>query len=224
MKKLSLIQSELKVGKTRFNKFGNFNYRSCEDIFDAIKPLLEKHKCSLVVTDTIEAVGNIIYVNATATLTDEESKDFTKVSAQAGIEPRKGMDIAQSFGASSSYARKYALSGMFLLDDVNDPDTFEGGKHPQPAIKANVPPSPPSPPSSPSPQTPPAAPAPPTTSAPPAPTKTIVSDNPEALYNAIMKTATKAELRELYKANKALFDSNQSIYNAMITRSKDLMP
>lgn len=218
MKKLSIIQSELKVGKSRFNSFGKYSYRSCEDIFDAVKPLLQKHNCALTVTDVIEQVGNVLFVNASATLKDNESEDLVTVSAQAGIAERKGMDIAQSFGASSSYARKYALSGLFLLDDVQDPDTFEPGQRPQPAVKNDAPPK----------QT--------TASqttlidtptmpndvieAMTKPVEIVKSDDPQVVYNAVITANSKAELREIYKANKALFDGNQSVYNAMILRAK----
>jgi aminoglycoside N3'-acetyltransferase len=121
MEALIKIQSELKAPKNQFNKFGNYTYRSCEDILEAVKPLLLKHGCTLTVFDEVKQVGNIIYVEATASI--QKGDEGRSVTAQAGINPdRKGMDIAQSFGASSSYARKYALNGLFLIDDTKDPD------------------------------------------------------------------------------------------------------
>jgi hypothetical protein len=121
MNKLTIIQSELKAPKNQFNAFGKYKYRSCEDILEAIKPLLLKHDCRLVIQDEIKEVGSIIYCEARAIFYDG-SESFL-ATAQAGIEPnRKGMDIAQSFGSSSSYARKYALNGLFLIDDTKDPD------------------------------------------------------------------------------------------------------
>jgi len=129
MEKLIQIQAELKAPKNQMNKFGNYKYRSCEDILEAVKPLLQKYGCSLIITDEIKEIGGIIYVEACASLND--GKFTTSVTASAGIEPnKKGMDIAQSFGASSSYARKYALNGLFLIDDTKDADaTNTHGKH-----------------------------------------------------------------------------------------------
>lgn len=121
MQQLLKIQSELKAPKNQFNSFGKYKYRSCEDILEAAKPLLSKYGCTLTLTDDIKSAGAITYVESTATLCHEG--DCVSVTAQAGIDiNRKGMDIAQSFGSSSSYARKYALSGLFLLDDSKDAD------------------------------------------------------------------------------------------------------
>ena len=121
MEKLIQIQAELKAPKNQMNKFGNYKYRSCEDILEAVKPLLKKYGCSLTITDEIKEIGGVIYVEACASLNDGKLISF--VTASAGIEPnKKGMDIAQSFGASSSYARKYALNGLFLIDDTKDAD------------------------------------------------------------------------------------------------------
>lgn len=115
------VQGELKAPKNQRNKFGNYNYRSAEDILEAVKPLLIKNKLSMHITDEIMEVGGIAFVNATVVVTDGESSVYS--SAQAGIDiNRKGMDIAQSFGSSSSYARKYAMNGMFLIDDTKDAD------------------------------------------------------------------------------------------------------
>jgi hypothetical protein len=121
MQQLIKIQSELKAPKNQFNSFGKYKYRSCEDILEAVKPLLTKYGCTLTISDCIQSSGSLIYVEAIAKLC-HEGKCIT-VTAQAGIDTnRKGMDIAQSFGSSSSYARKYALSGLFLLDDSKDAD------------------------------------------------------------------------------------------------------
>lgn len=131
MEKLIQIQAELKAPKNQMNKFGNYKYRSCEDILEAVKPLLKKYGCSLTISDEIKEIGSVIYVEAIVCFND--GKSLTSVSACAGIEPnKKGMDIAQSFGASSSYARKYALNGLFLIDDTKDADaTNTHGKEPQ---------------------------------------------------------------------------------------------
>jgi hypothetical protein len=121
MKQLIQIQSELKAPKNQFNSFGKYKYRSCEDILEAVKPLLLKHDCALVISDEIKGCNGLTYVEATAVLSC--NGEFAKATAQAGIDPnRKGMDISQSFGSSSSYARKYALNGLFLIDDTKDAD------------------------------------------------------------------------------------------------------
>ena len=132
MKKLTLIQTELNCPKNQYNAFGKYKYRSCEDILEAVKPLLKKHDCTLTITDEVKEVAGMVFVEATAQLTDSDVPPNTSVmvKAQAGIDPnRKGMDIAQSFGSSSSYARKYALNGLFLIDDTKDADaTNDHGK------------------------------------------------------------------------------------------------
>jgi hypothetical protein len=123
MANLSKIQCELKAPKNQFNAFGKYKYRNCEDILEAVKPLLFNYKCELTITDKIKEAGGIIYVEAKAVLFDIETASTYEVTACAGIDPnKKGMDIAQSFGASSSYARKYALNGLFLIDDTKDAD------------------------------------------------------------------------------------------------------
>ncbi len=120
---LQLIQLELKAPKSKFNKFGNFHYRSCEDILEAVKPLLHKYGATLVVSDEVQQVGPLVVITAKAIFTEADGKQ-TVITAHAGVDiNKKGMDVAQTFGASSSYARKYALNGLFLIDDTQDPDT-----------------------------------------------------------------------------------------------------
>lgn len=119
--KLVRIQGRLKAPKNQRNNFGKYNYRSCEDILEAVKPLLLEEGLALTISDEIETAGSLTYVEAIAVISD--GTDQVHVKAQAGIDPnRKGMDIAQSFGSSSSYARKYALNGLFLIDDTKDAD------------------------------------------------------------------------------------------------------
>jgi ERF superfamily len=121
MKALVKIQSELKANKSNFNKFGNYAYRSAEDILEALKPLLLKHECILTLNDDVVMVGDRFYIKATATISCEEST--LSVSAFAREEEtKKGMDGAQVTGSASSYARKYALSGLFAIDDNKDAD------------------------------------------------------------------------------------------------------
>ena len=125
--KLVDIQGRLKAPKNQKNSFGNYNYRSCEDILEAVKPLLTEHKLVVNLTDEIMELGGLLFVQATAVISDGEKS--IAVKAQAGINPnKKGMDIAQSFGASSSYARKYALNGLFLIDDTKDADATNDHK------------------------------------------------------------------------------------------------
>lgn len=122
--KLLLIQAALKCPKNQTNSFGGYNYRSCEDILEAVKPLLYETKTTLTVSDNIVEVWGRVYVEATATLKDCETGEIIEqnVAYARESESKKGMDEAQITWASSSYARKYALNGLFLLDDVKDPD------------------------------------------------------------------------------------------------------
>lgn len=124
--KLSKIQEELKVPKNQFNKFGGFNYRSCEDILEKAKPICRTHKTVLTLEDDVVAVGDGIFVKATATLADLEGESKISVKAFARhANEKKGMDDSQMTGTASSYARKYALNGLFNLDDTKDADTDE---------------------------------------------------------------------------------------------------
>lgn len=129
MKELITIQSELKAPKSQFNKFGGYKYRKAEDILEAVKPLLNKQKCTLTITDDIVMVGNRIYVKATATIKNEKGEFETTTGWAREEETKKGMDGSQITGASSSYARKYALNGLFAIDDNADFDTTNDGQH-----------------------------------------------------------------------------------------------
>lgn len=128
MKELIAIQSELKAPKSQFNKFGGYKYRKAEDILEAVKPLLNKQKCTLTITDDIVMVGNRIYVKATATIKNEKGEFETTTGWAREEETKKGMDGSQITGASSSYARKYALNGLFAIDDNADSDTTDDGQ------------------------------------------------------------------------------------------------
>lgn len=120
MKTLIKIQKELKAPKSQRNTFGNYSYRNCEDILEAVKPLLGE--ATLLLTDDIVQIGDRYYVKATATIKEEaESVSVTAYARES--EEKKGMDSAQITGASSSYARKYALNGLFLIDDTKDADS-----------------------------------------------------------------------------------------------------
>ena len=129
MKELIAIQSELKAPKSQFNKFGGYKYRKAEDILEAVKPLLAKQKCTLIITDDVVLIGNRIDVKATATIKNEKGECETTNGWAREEETKKGMDGSQITGASSSYARKYALNGLFAIDDNADSDTTNDGQH-----------------------------------------------------------------------------------------------
>lgn len=122
MEALVKIQNELKAPKGQFNKFGNYKYRSCEDILEALKPLLHANKCWLLLTDEIIQIGTRIYVKSTASIYDGKLECSVTGWAREE-ESKKGMDGSQITGAASSYARKYALNGLFCIDDNKDADS-----------------------------------------------------------------------------------------------------
>lgn len=126
--KLFNMQNELKAPKSQYNSFGKYKYRSCEDIMKAAKPLLAKYKCSLTMHDTVELIGDRFYVVATAVLSDSESDEEISTTAYAR-EPDmlKGQSESQITGSTSSYARKYCLNGLFLIDDTKDADVTNKG-------------------------------------------------------------------------------------------------
>lgn len=129
MNELIVIQSELKAPKSQFNKFGGYKYRKAEDILEAVKPLLAKQKCTLTITDDVVLIGNRNYVKATATIKNEKGEFETTTGWAREEETKKGMDGSQITGASSSYARKYALNGLFAIDDNADSDATNDVQH-----------------------------------------------------------------------------------------------
>lgn len=124
---LSKIQSELHAPKGQWNKFGKYNYRSCEDILGAVKPVLEKHGGFITVTDELVLIGDRYYVKATATYHGEQPVSVSAYAREP--EDKKGMDASQITGTASSYARKYALNGLLLIDDAKDADSNEHREH-----------------------------------------------------------------------------------------------
>lgn len=125
-KKLCSIQSELKAPKGQYNNFGKYKYRSCEDILESVKPLLKKYGCVLSFTDEVVLIGDRYYIKATAMLTDTETEcAIGTVAFAREPDEKKGMDESQITGTASSYARKYALNGLFCIDDTKDADTDE---------------------------------------------------------------------------------------------------
>jgi hypothetical protein len=122
---LAAIQAELKAPKGNFNSFGKYKYRSCEDIVEAVKPLLADHRCHLILTDDVVAVLDRVYVKATATIyKGAEIIGQATAFARESLD-KKGMDDSQITGTASSYARKYALNGLLAIDDTKDADTDE---------------------------------------------------------------------------------------------------
>lgn len=121
--KLQQVQSKLKAPKNQYNKFGGYHYRNCEDIQEAVKPLLQEVKAALVVGDELVLIGERYYIRAAAKFIDCESGEYIENVAYAREElDKKGMDVSQVTGSTSSYARKYALNSLFCIDDVKDAD------------------------------------------------------------------------------------------------------
>lgn len=123
--KLAVIQQALKAPKSQFNKFGKYQYRNCEDILEGLKPLLGE--CVVLLNDSIEMVGDRVYVKATASFIDGDNKVEVNAYAREAL-TKKGMDDSQITGTASSYARKYALNGLFLIDDTKDADSHDNSQ------------------------------------------------------------------------------------------------
>lgn len=122
--KLMNVQNELKVPKNNKNTFGNYKFRNAEDILEALKPLLKKHNATVIITDDVVMVGDRYYIKATVKFIDTETGEMIETSALAREEEtKKGFDASQITGSTSSYARKYALNGLFAIDDTKDSDT-----------------------------------------------------------------------------------------------------
>ena len=130
--KLNQIQADLKAPKNQINKFGGYKYRSCEDILEAVKPLLKESGLILLIKDEIINLGDRYYVKATCTLYDEEGHSLSTEALAREAQTKKGMDESQITGAASSYARKYALNGLFAIDDNKDADTQDNRNTSQP--------------------------------------------------------------------------------------------
>lgn len=125
MKELIMIQQGLKATKDKYNNFGKYPYRSCESILEAVKPLLLEQGCYLTISDEIVMVGERVYVKATAAVTNSEGVSVTTVAFAREQESKAGMDASQLTGSTSSYARKYALCGLFCIDDNKDADDMD---------------------------------------------------------------------------------------------------
>jgi len=128
--KLAIVQGELIAPKNQFNKFGNYNYRSCEDILEGLKPCLKKVKAVVQISDEMILIGDRYYIKATATLIDcEDGFSISNTAYAREEEAVKGMSASQVTGSASSYARKYALNGLFAIDDVKDADSRDNSKN-----------------------------------------------------------------------------------------------
>jgi hypothetical protein len=139
IKKVAMIQVSLKAPKSQFNKFGNYHYRNCEDILEAVKPLLKESGLVLTINDEMVELGGRIYVKSTSTITDGENKLSNSAYAREADEA-KGMSSSQITGSTSSYAKKYSLNGLFLIDDTKDADaTNTHGKMETVTIVTNSP-------------------------------------------------------------------------------------
>lgn len=137
--KLATIQARLKAPKSQFNKFGGYSYRKAEDILEAVKPLLNEVGCTLTCTDEVVVIGDRYYVRAEAVLTDFDGNEIRTSAFAREEDEKKGMDGSQITGASSSYARKYALNGLLCIDDTADSDTTNVGDNtPAPAKKTTT--------------------------------------------------------------------------------------
>lgn len=129
--KLIAIQTELKAPKSQFNKFGGYNYRNCEDILEAVKPLCAKHDVVPLLSDEIVMIGERYYVQGIAKITDGKDEIVTTAFARESVD-KKGMDESQITGSASSYARKYALNGLFCIDDTKDADFMDNSQNKKP--------------------------------------------------------------------------------------------
>lgn len=129
--KLIAIQTELKAPKSQFNKFGGYNYRNCEDILEAVKPLCAKHDVVPLLSDEIVMIGERYYVKGIAKITDGKDEIITTAFARESVD-KKGMDESQITGSASSYARKYALNGLFCIDDTKDADFMDNSQNKKP--------------------------------------------------------------------------------------------
>lgn len=135
---LVYIQSNLKAPKSQFNSFGNYKYRSCEDILEAVKPLLKEVNCVLTISDDIVVIADRIYVKAIATLETPNGHSYVNFAFAREPMAKKGMDESQVTGMASSYARKYALNGLFCIDDTRDADSYNNGDSTKPSPKKPV--------------------------------------------------------------------------------------
>ncbi len=191
------VQSQLKAPKNQRNDFGGFNYRSCEDILEAVKPLLKAEGLCLTITDDIVMLGDRYYVKATATLTDGEQSLPNQAFAREPEEQAK-MDGSQVTGSASSYARKYALNGLFAIDDTKDADALNNGKEYTATSKGSG-------------KTKATAPAP-----------KIPAPDKAAVIAAVYAAQTEEEVVAIYKKNSYYFGKDEAVITACSQRKQQL--
>lgn len=191
------VQSQLKAPKNQRNNFGGYNYRNCEDILEAVKPLLKAEGLLLTITDEIVVLGDRFYVKATATLTDGERSLSNQAFAREEA-TKKGMDGSQVTGAASSYARKYALNGLFAIDDTKDADTLNNGKEYTATSKAS------------------------NKAKATAPAPKIPAPDKAAVIAAVYAAQTEEEVVAIYKKNSYYFGKDEAVITACSQRKQQL--
>lgn len=203
MNELSNVQRALKAPKDKINGFGNYKYRNAEDILQLVKPLLEADNLSIVMSDDIQLIGNRFFLCATASLVNNEGAALATTHAFAQLDDHKGMTAEQATGAASSYARKYALCGLFAIDDsTNDPDTLAPKQEqPQPAPQAQPQ------------QAPAAAPA-------QAPQRPAL--NYAEIVAAVKNATSVAELTKIWKENQTAITTNAALKEQFTARKNEL--
>lgn len=195
--RLIAVQSQLKVPKNQYNDYGGFKYRSCEDILEAVKPLLQKEGLYVTIADDIVVIGERFYVKATATLSDGENAISNHAFAREDA-AKKGMDGSQVTGTASSYARKYALNGLLAIDDTKDAEALNNGKEYTATSKASG------------------------KAKATAPTPKIPAPDKAAVIAAVYAAQTEEEVVAIYKKNSYYFGKDEAVITACSQRKQQL--
>lgn len=195
--RLIAVQSQLKVPKNQYNDYGGFKYRSCEDILEAVKPLLQKEGLYVTIADDIVVIGERFYVKATATLSDGKNSISNHAFAREDA-AKKGMDGSQVTGTASSYARKYALNGLLAIDDTKDADTLNNGKEYTATSKASG------------------------KAKATAPAPKIPTPDKAAVIAAVYAAQTEEEVVAIYKKNSYYFGKDEAVITACSQRKQQL--
>lgn len=212
MKELIDIQSGLKCPKKQRNNFGGYNFRNCEDIMEAVKPLLKETGCTLTCSDELVMVGDRYYVRATARIVNSSGEIVETTAYAREEETKKGMDASQITGASSSYARKYALNGLLCIDDTKDSDTTNTGAHEEKTAKTAT--------SQPKPAQKPAAGNPTFDNIDP---NSLAGEKMREWIDKIQAAVSIDEIHTIYKdAPKAFKGNGTEFYNACIKKQEEL--
>lgn len=195
--RLIAVQSQLKVPKNQYNDYGGFKYRSCEDILEAVKPLLQKEGLYVTIADDIVVIGERFYVKATATLSDGENSISNQAFAREDA-AKKGMDGSQVTGTASSYARKYALNGLLAIDDTKDADALNNDKEYTATSKASG------------------------KAKATAPAPKIPAPDKAAVIAAVYAAQTEEEVVAIYKKNSYYFGKDEAVITACSQRKQQL--